>query len=300
MPNPWRSCPPCAARSACRCCRTKTQRYWLMPPSVRWHPPRCAAARVAHPLVKELLISAFSLGPAMLAVRDSRLSSFHGAEHKSVAGYETGRARPAAPRRHALRHHAPRAPGDHQRGSNMALRRAGAERSLSPCWPRAWSASAAPSSVAWMARHKGHPLAELLRKPGIQMQRMVTTAEPRADQLKVAQAAMAELLRLEGEPAPAESTALSPPRSAPDTPKAAPAADRSWSLWLSRARLRAGRGADAGGLVAPPLFVGLRHQFRHRRRPPIWSRATKPGTRSWCARPRRWTSPPPPLARRSP
>ena len=51
---------------------------------------------------------------------------------------------------------------------------------------------------SWMARHRGHPLADLLRVPGVTMQRLFTTREPSDDQLDVAQAALKELLRTEG------------------------------------------------------------------------------------------------------
>ncbi len=48
---------------------------------------------------------------------------------------------------------------------------------------------------SWMARHHGHPLADLLRAPGLTIQRLFTTREPTGDQLDVAQSALAELLR---------------------------------------------------------------------------------------------------------
>ncbi len=164
------------------------------------------------PLVKELLISAFSLGPAMLAVRDSRLSSFHGAEHKSIAGYETGQGAAGSAKEHTRCGTNLLAPlAITSVASNMALRRAGAERQpLAVLAAGLVSIGSAVEMFSWMARHEGHPLAELLRKPGIQLQRLVTTREPSADQLDVAEAALAELLRLDGEPAPAEPTAPQP------------------------------------------------------------------------------------------
>jgi uncharacterized protein YqhQ len=54
-----------------------------------------------------------------------------------------------------------------------------------------------------MAGHRGHPLADLLRVPGLTIQRLLTTREPTGEQLDVAQAALEELLRREGvAPAP--------------------------------------------------------------------------------------------------
>jgi uncharacterized protein YqhQ len=49
----------------------------------------------------------------------------------------------------------------------------------------------------WAARNEGHPLAELIKKPGLQLQKAATTSEPDEGQLEVAQVAMTELLRLE-------------------------------------------------------------------------------------------------------
>jgi uncharacterized protein YqhQ len=56
---------------------------------------------------------------------------------------------------------------------------------------------------SWMARHQDHPLARTLGRPGIELQRLFTTSEPTEDQLDVADMALRELLRLEGEAAPA-------------------------------------------------------------------------------------------------
>jgi uncharacterized protein YqhQ len=60
------------------------------------------------------------------------------------------------------------------------------------------SIGSAVELFAWMARHQEHPLAGLLRSPGVQVQKLVTTRDPSPEQLDVAQAALSELLRLEG------------------------------------------------------------------------------------------------------
>jgi uncharacterized protein YqhQ len=158
-------------------------------------------SRGGSPLLKELMISALSLGPAMLAVRDSRLSAFHGAEHKSIAGYETGEDAAQSAKEHTRCGTNLLAPlAITSVASNLALRRAGAERQpLAVLAAGLVSIGGAVEMFSWMARHEGHPLAELLRKPGIQLQRLLTTREPSEDQLDVAQAALAELLRLEGD-----------------------------------------------------------------------------------------------------
>jgi hypothetical protein len=158
------------------------------------------------PLARELGVAVVSLAPALLAIRDSELSRFHGAEHKSVGAFETGGD-------------AGRAGKEHDRcgsnligplvvtstASNLLLRRWRAERNpLAVLLAGLVSIGSAVEVFSWMARHRGHPLAGLLRTPGLEVQRLFTTREPSAEQLDVAQAALGELLRLEGvEPAPA-------------------------------------------------------------------------------------------------
>jgi uncharacterized protein YqhQ len=156
-------------------------------------------SRGGPPLIKELLIAALSLGPAMLAVRDSRLSAFHGAEHKSIAGYETGEDAADSAKEHTRCGTNLLAPlALTSVASNLALRRAGVDRQpLAVLAAGLVSIGGAVEMFSWMARHEGHPLAELLRKPGIQLQRVLTTREPSEAQLDVAQAALTELLRLE-------------------------------------------------------------------------------------------------------
>jgi uncharacterized protein YqhQ len=150
------------------------------------------------PLARELAIAALSLGPALLAIRSSELSRFHGAEHKSVAAYEGGIDAHAADKEHD------------RCGSNLvgpmlatnlagglALRRIGRTRNpLATLLVGLVSLGTAVEIFAWMSRHKGHPLADLMRLPGVRMQKLVTTREPTDDQLDVAQAALEELLRV--------------------------------------------------------------------------------------------------------
>jgi uncharacterized protein YqhQ len=51
---------------------------------------------------------------------------------------------------------------------------------------------------AWSERHSDTALARLLRRPGHEIQRLVGTREPTPDQLEVGQAALDEILRVEG------------------------------------------------------------------------------------------------------
>jgi uncharacterized protein YqhQ len=171
------------------------------------------------PVLKELMIAAFSLGPAMLAVRDSRLSAFHGAEHKSIAGYETGEDAADSAKEHTRCGTNLLAPlAITSVASNLALRRARVDRQpLAVLAAGLVSIGGAVEMFSWMARHEGHPLAELLRRPGIQLQRVLTTREPSEDQLDVARAALSELLRLEDDKGQAGSAADGPATGEPAT-----------------------------------------------------------------------------------
>jgi uncharacterized protein YqhQ len=152
------------------------------------------------PLTRELAIAAMSFAPVLLALRGSELARFHGAEHKSVAAFESGQDPHAADTVHD------------RCGSNLvgpimltnlagglALRSLRRERDpLSTLVMGMVTLGSAVEVFAWMARHRDHPLARLLRQPGVRMQQLFTTGEPDESQLDVAQAALQELLRLEG------------------------------------------------------------------------------------------------------
>jgi uncharacterized protein YqhQ len=157
------------------------------------------------PLLRELAVAGVSLAPVLLALRDSRLSRYHGAEHKSVAAYESGAEAGAAAREHL------------RCGTNLvapllltnfagSLLLHGAGRSRKPLATFVAglvSIGTAMELFSWMARHGEHPFARLLQRPGLELQRLVTTSEPTGEQLDVAQVALEELLRLEDAAAPA-------------------------------------------------------------------------------------------------
>jgi uncharacterized protein YqhQ len=152
------------------------------------------------PLLRELAVAALTLGPALLAVRDSELSRMHGAEHKSVGAYEAGTGADEASKEHARC-------GSNLIGpllvtstlGNLVVARLGKEKNpLAVLVAGLVSIGSAVELFAWMARHQGHPVADLLRTPGVQVQKLFTTRDPSPEQLDVAQAALTELLRLEG------------------------------------------------------------------------------------------------------
>jgi len=163
------------------------------------------SARWGSPVARELAVAGLSLGPVLLALRDSRLSRYHGAEHKSVAAYETGGDAAAADKEHARC-------GSNlvvpmlmtSFATNLVLHAAGKERKPVATFVAGLvSIGTAMELFSWMARHQDHPIAKTLGRPGIEMQRLFTTSEPTEDQLDVADMALRELLRLEGEALPA-------------------------------------------------------------------------------------------------
>lgn len=159
------------------------------------------ASAKGSPLLRELAVAGVSLAPVLLALRDSRLSRYHGAEHKSVAAYESGGDAAAADKEHARCGTNLVAPMvATSLATNLVLRAAGRERQPVATFVAGLvSIGTAMELFSWMARHPEHPLARTLGRPGLELQRLFTTSEPTEDQLDVADMALRELLRLEGE-----------------------------------------------------------------------------------------------------
>ena len=63
--------------------------------------------------------------------------------------------------------------------------------------PRVGSVAAAVEVFSWMVANDDHPVARALARPGHELQHRFVTAEPTPEQLEVANAALAECLRLE-------------------------------------------------------------------------------------------------------
>lgn len=145
---------------------------------------------------RELTAAGIALTPALVALRGNELASYHGAEHVSIGTYETG-----AP-----------APKEHPRcGSQLvtplvatsviasvAAAHAPARlRGLVRAGGGVAAVGAAVELFAWANKHPGHPLSRAIARPGMELQRRVSTAEPTAEQLEVADAAREACLALE-------------------------------------------------------------------------------------------------------
>jgi uncharacterized protein YqhQ len=152
---------------------------------------------------REAMIAALGALPAFTALRDSDLAAYHGDEHKSIGGYETG-SDPAT------------VPKEHERcGSNLIApmvalsitAQVAVERLFSKPGPltRALAALAAVGGAvelfAYAERWPDSALGRAIHGPGYEIQRLFSTREPTTDQLEVGLAALNEILRLEHEAA---------------------------------------------------------------------------------------------------
>jgi hypothetical protein len=165
-----------------------------------------ARRRVRSPGAQELVSSVIGLAPALLALRSSEASVWHGVEHKSIAAYERGGPAGVAG--------AGDEPKEHDRcGSNLVLPMAVTSllghlvarrmwRGRRPRTARALAGTVAVGAAvevfAFAGRNPRHPLSRVVHGAGHAIQAGFATREPGAEELAVGRAAMHELLRLEG------------------------------------------------------------------------------------------------------
>ncbi|MFI5122234.1 MAG: DUF1385 domain-containing protein [Vicinamibacteria bacterium] len=148
---------------------------------------------------RELAIALIGALPALAALRDPALASYHAVEHKAIGGYEQGREPEEVPK-------------EHQRcGSNLifpmlAFSIAGqvlTERLFDDPGPLARGIAAlagvggAVELFVFAERNPGSPMARAVHGPGYEIQRLVSTREPSPEQLEVGVAALQEVLRVE-------------------------------------------------------------------------------------------------------
>jgi len=147
----------------------------------------------------EAAVALVSLAPALLALRSGDLAAYHGVEHKAIAGYEEGADAADADKEHDRC-------GSHLVApmltaaavGNVAMRRAGLRGPAAEAAVGLGSAAVAVEVFAWGERHPNSALTRMLRRPGFEIQRVIGTREPTAEQLEVGKAALAEILRVEG------------------------------------------------------------------------------------------------------
>ena len=149
------------------------------------------------PGTRELTAAGVAFLPAAMALRGPDLAAYHGAEHISIGTYENGGV--PAPKEHPRCGSQLIAP---MVASSLAVNVVAAK---APAGTRTvvrllGTVAAIGGSVevfSWVARNPSHPVARVLARPGFELQKHLSTAEPSGDQLEVANAARDACLELE-------------------------------------------------------------------------------------------------------
>jgi uncharacterized protein YqhQ len=145
---------------------------------------------------QEIVAGLLAVLPALLSVRSGSLAAYHGAEHIAIGSYEQDGRHPKEHERC----------GSHLVGPLLATVTAGnllaartPDRFRSPARLAASLGGIAASTeiFGWMQRHPDRRLARALARPGHELQHRLSTAEPTAEQLEVAEAALQACLALE-------------------------------------------------------------------------------------------------------
>jgi uncharacterized protein YqhQ len=156
---------------------------------------RPGAARTAG---REAAVALLSVAPALFALRQGELASWHGVEHKSIAAYEQdGEAQDAAKEHDRCGSHLVAPMLSTTVAGTIAARKAGLKGPAVDGAIALGSMAVAVEIFGWSERHSGSVLARAFRRPGHELQRAVGTREPDAAQLEVGRRAMEEILRVE-------------------------------------------------------------------------------------------------------
>src|SRR5918995_2637749 len=150
------------------------------------------------PAAQELVGGLLSIAPAALALSGSDVAAYHGAEHISIGTYEHGK----------------KATKEHERcgshlvgpllattalGILLASRAPAHLRTPARLGAQLVAVAASTEIFGWMVRNPEKRLSRALAKPGHELQHRLATAEPTAEQIEVAEAALAACLELERE-----------------------------------------------------------------------------------------------------
>ena len=149
-------------------------------------------------IAREIAVAGVSMLPALLALRGGDLASYHGVEHKAIAGYEQDEDAADAGKEHERCGSNLVAPMLASAAvGNVAVRRAGLRGPAAEGAVALGSVAVAVEVFAWSERHPDSAVARWLRRPGHEIQRTVGTREPSEEQLEVGRAALDEILRVE-------------------------------------------------------------------------------------------------------
>jgi len=149
---------------------------------------------------REAAVALIGMLPALAALRDRDLAAYHGAEHKAIGAYESGGPAADEPKEH-------KRCGSNLIGPLLAFSVAGQvlvegvlERPNSIARGAASLAAtgAAVEVFAFAERNPDAAVSRAVHGTGYEIQRLISTREPTAEQLEVGEAAVRELLRVEG------------------------------------------------------------------------------------------------------
>jgi uncharacterized protein YqhQ len=146
--------------------------------------------------VRELASGLLALVPAVVALRGSELSAYHGAEHVSIGSYEHGEKRGKEHERCGSHLVGPLL-ATTAIGNLLAARAPLAVRGIARTVAGIGALAVSTEIFAWMIRHPDSTVSRALAKPGHALQHRLATSAPTAQQLEVAEAALRECLRLE-------------------------------------------------------------------------------------------------------
>ena len=146
---------------------------------------------------REIAAAGVAFLPAALALRGPDLAAYHGAEHISIGTYENGGER--APKEHPRCGSQLIAPmvASSLAANVVAAKAPAGTRQLARLVGTAGAIGGSVEIFSWVARNPSHPLARVLARPGFELQRHLSTAEPSDEQLEVANAARDACLELE-------------------------------------------------------------------------------------------------------
>jgi uncharacterized protein YqhQ len=159
-----------------------------------------AGSDAAASAAREAAVALLSVAPAVFALRQGELASWHGVEHKSIAAYEQDSDVEQAAKEHdRCGSHLVAPMLSTTVAGTLAARKAGLKGPAVDGAIALGSMAVAVEIFGWSERHSGSALARAFRRPGHELQRAVGTREPDEAQLEVGRRAMEEILRVEGE-----------------------------------------------------------------------------------------------------
>jgi uncharacterized protein YqhQ len=176
--------------------------------------PRVRAAFLASAVAVRLLrsspragsvgneLSALALGllPVAVSLRGSELTAYHGAEHATIGTYEHDEPRTRVHERCGSNLIAPMLAGS-VLADVLTMRLPWKSRTVARMGGQIASVAIASELLGWALAHPDEPLSRAIRRPGLELQLHLATAEPTPAQLEVARAALDACLELEQEAA---------------------------------------------------------------------------------------------------